>query len=141
MIAQCDTFFNCRLGRLKLREFADGSGQLIVYHRPDTLEPTQSDYRVYPTTEPESLKEALSMALGCCGTVVKKRHLFMVDRTRVPIDEVESLGYFLELEVVLEPDETESTGILEAERLMELLGFKRCDLISGAYVDRMIAES
>ncbi|HVQ05811.1 MAG TPA: adenylate cyclase, partial [Burkholderiaceae bacterium] len=33
LIAQDDTFFAVPHGRLKLREFADGSAELIHYHR------------------------------------------------------------------------------------------------------------
>ena len=36
LIVQDDTFFAVPIGRLKLREFADGSAELIHYHRPDT---------------------------------------------------------------------------------------------------------
>ncbi len=32
-IPQDDTFFRCAAGRLKLRCFADGSGELIFYNR------------------------------------------------------------------------------------------------------------
>lgn len=38
-IAQDDTFFRVPQGRLKLREFADGTAQLIHYHRPDAEGP------------------------------------------------------------------------------------------------------
>ncbi|MBP1602335.1 MAG: adenylate cyclase, partial [Bacteroidetes bacterium] len=32
-IVQDDTFFNCAAGRLKLRAFPDGRGELIFYRR------------------------------------------------------------------------------------------------------------
>lgn len=140
LIAQRDTFFNSTSGRLKLREFADGTGQLISYHRPDTLEPTQCDYSIYQTDAPETLKQTLTMTLGCCGAVVKKRLLFILGRTRVHIDEVEGLGNFLELEVVLEPSDTEADGVSEAESLMHTLKVEPDDLLRGAYVD-MIMET
>ena len=38
-IFQTDTFFTCATGRLKLREFGDGSGELIFYRRADTAAP------------------------------------------------------------------------------------------------------
>lgn len=134
-IVQRDTFFNCTTGRLKLREFGDGSGQLISYLRQNALEPTQSEYAIYRTQTPEVLRETLSMTSGLRGEVKKIRHLFMSDRTRIHIDIVEGLGEFLELEVVLAPGEDESKGIQETHTLMDRLGVSESDLISGAYID------
>jgi len=42
--------------------------------------------------------------------------------TRIHVDDVEGLGHFLELEVVLEPGEDENAGVKEAETLMGRLG-------------------
>ena len=44
LIAQDDTFFTVPHGRLKLREFEDGSAELIHYHRPDHGDTRASDY-------------------------------------------------------------------------------------------------
>ena len=38
IIEQDDTYFSAPHGRLKLRQFADGSAELIHYQRPDTGE-------------------------------------------------------------------------------------------------------
>ena len=39
VINQIDTFFVVPSGRLKVRQFADGSGELISYTRPDQAGP------------------------------------------------------------------------------------------------------
>jgi adenylate cyclase class IV len=44
VIAQDDTFFACAHGRLKLRDFGDGTGELIHYRRADATGPKLSDY-------------------------------------------------------------------------------------------------
>ena len=75
------------------------------------------------------------MAYGEAGRVRKLRTLFIVGRTRIHLDVVETLGHFLELEVVLGADESIEEGIAEANRVMELLGVQRSQLIEGAYVD------
>ncbi len=42
VLRQEDTFFPSPKGRLKLRRFADGTGELIFYQRPDTSEPEKN---------------------------------------------------------------------------------------------------
>ncbi|HEK85562.1 MAG TPA: CYTH domain-containing protein, partial [Candidatus Aminicenantes bacterium] len=55
--------------------------------------------------------------------------------TRLHLDQVEGLGDFLELEVVLHPGQTEAEGQAIAYELMEKLGLKQEDLIDRAYID------
>ena len=49
LIYQEDTFFNCSVSRLKLRTIPNGAGELIYYEREDRVEPTESEYILYPT--------------------------------------------------------------------------------------------
>jgi adenylate cyclase class IV len=53
----------------------------------------------------------------------------------VHLDRVESLGHFLELEVVLTEGESAAAGAKEARALMTALGIADDQLIDGAYVD------
>ncbi|MNK17722.1 CYTH domain protein [compost metagenome] len=139
VIAQDDTFFACASGRLKLRAFADGSGELIFYRRADDTGPKESFYIVSPTNSPDTLREALVLAYGATGRVKKHRTVFMAGRTRIHLDRVEDLGEFLELEVVLREDESAQAGMEEAHTLMAGLGIAPGQLLSGAYVD-LLAE-
>jgi predicted adenylyl cyclase CyaB len=134
-IFQDDTFFCCNGGRLKLRAFSDSAGELIFYRRADMPGPKESFYVRSPTSEPNSLREALSLAYGVAGRVVKQRTLFLVGRTRVHLDRVRDLGEFLELEVVLRDDEPTEVGTHEAHELMACLGVDSGQFIEGAYVD------
>ena len=134
-IAQDDTFFRCPEGRLKLRAFPDGNGQLIFYRRPDTGGPKTSFYSIAPVQNADSMRETLTLALGQAGRVRKQRTLYLVGRTRVHIDRVEELGDFVELEVVLEEGEQEVEGVREAEELLEKLGIPQSALVGRAYVD------
>jgi predicted adenylyl cyclase CyaB len=134
-IAQDDTFFRCPQGRLKLRAFSRDEGELIFYRRADQEGPKESFYLRTPTAAPDSLREALSLAYGVVGRVRKRRTLFLVGRTRIHLDRVEDLGEFLELEVVLNDDESAAVGVHEAEELMARLGIERSQLIDRAYVD------
>ena len=134
-ITQDDTFFRCESGRLKLRAFSATEGELIFYRRANQHGPKESFYIRTPTPSPESLREALSLAYGEVGRVVKRRTLYLLGRTRVHLDRVEQLGQFLELEVVLEENEPSEVGVREAHSLMAQLGIEPSQLIETAYVD------
>jgi len=134
-IAQDDTFFRCETGRLKLRAFSATEGELIFYRRADAQGPKESFYVRTPTSTPDSLRECLSLAYGRVGRVVKHRTLYLVGRTRVHLDQVEGLGHFMELEVVLDETEPVEVGVEEAHALMARLGVQPSQLVETAYVD------
>lgn len=134
-IIQDDTFFECAAGKLKLRAFSQGEGELIFYRRADQQGPKESFYLRTPTSDPAALREVLTLAYGQVGRVQKQRRLFLVGRTRIQLDRVAGLGDFLELEVVLEDDEQTEVGVREANELMARLGVDSSQLVEGAYVD------
>jgi len=134
-IIQDDTFFACMTGRLKLRAFPDGNGELIFYRRANQQGPKESFYVLSQTSSPETLRETLAQAYGQVGRVEKHRTLFIVGRTRVHLDQVKDLGHFLELEVVLREGESPEAGVQEAYELMATLGVEKSQLVEGAYVD------
>ena len=140
-IAQDDTFFVCANGRLKLRDFGDGSGELIHYQRADTAGPKLSDYVRVPTSEPAALREALGRVQGVLGRVRKTRWLLLAGPTRIHLDRVEGLGDFLELEVVLRDDQSEAEGVAMADALLQALGVSPTQRLAGAYLDLMLAGS
>jgi len=135
LLEQEDTFFFSPRGRLKLRTFAGGRGELIAYERPDAAGPKTSSYEIVPVEDPPRMKAALAAALGVRGVVRKRRTLLLAGRTRIHLDEVEGLGDFLELEVVLREGEEPAAGEAEAERLLEALGVPGEERVSGAYLD------
>jgi len=140
VIKQVDVFFNCENGRLKLRIFTSGMGDLIYYQRPDQSGPKTSTYSISKTTEPEKLQSVLEQSLGVRAIVRKTRHLYMVGRTRIHLDSVEDLGDFIELEVVLGHSEKVSDGKREAENLMTILNIDRTSLIDSAYIDLLTTQ-
>ena len=134
-IRQEDTFFTAAHGRLKLRQLSPDDGELISYERPDEPGPTESRYRVSKTNDPEGLCAILRSALGEEGVVRKVRHLFLVGQTRIHLDQVEGLGHFVELEVVLRDGQSSKEGAKVAQDLMTRLGIQAQDLLDKAYVD------
>ncbi|MDL1911000.1 CYTH domain-containing protein [Chloroflexi bacterium CFX6] len=141
VIPQEDVFFNVPQGRLKLRLLAPDRGQLIYYTRPDREGPKRSDYHISYTSDPESLKRVLELAYGLRGVVKKTRYLYLVGQTRVHLDDVQGLGQFMELEVVLREGQGDDEGQEIAEGLMTSLGVERSDLLEGAYMDLLEKSS
>lgn len=133
-VRQRDTFFSVPRGRLKLRE-TDSACELIYYDRSDQSEPAVSEYIILPLEDGETHRHLLEASLGIRGVVSKNRMVYHLDQTRIHIDEVDGLGLFIELEVVLTPGQSISEGEKEASRIMNLLNIRPEDLLPGAYID------
>lgn len=134
-IRQQDTFFVTPRGRLKLRELEGHPAQLIYYERPDQDGPKRSDYQVLETGDADGLKSMLARAYGIRGVVRKTRYLYLAGQTRIHVDDVEGLGRFMELEVMLRPGQTDADGQGVARALMHDLGVEADDLLEEAYMD------
>lgn len=130
-----DTYFFCDDGRLKLRINSNGSSELIFYRRENSIKPKVSQYWRRPIKESEVVLKSLERSHGIRGTIKKKRMVFFVGQTRIHLDEVENLGLFTELEVVLEPYQNSEYGIQTSQKLMSLLKIHQYDLISKSYID------
>lgn len=135
VIPQEDIFFHTPRGRLKLRLLHGRQGQLIYYTRPDREGPKRSDYHISYTPDPENLRRVLELAYGVRGIVRKTRYLYRVGQTRIHLDDVEGLGQFVELEVVMRPGQPDGEGQAIAEALMSSLGVEKSDLLEGSYMD------
>ncbi len=134
-LQQEDTFFASPHGRLKLRSFPDGSGELIYYKRADKTGPKQSKYWISKTQDAHCLRLMLNNALGIVGVVRKTRELFLVGQTRIHLDDVEGLGMFAELEVVMQAGQSIEEATSISMQLMRKLNIEEADLIECAYMD------
>jgi predicted adenylyl cyclase CyaB len=135
VIHQEDFFFNCDGARLKLRILASDHGELIRYERADVADIRRSRYLIARTADPQILLDILTQTLGRAGVVKKARALYRVGQTRVHVDQVEGLGDFLELEVVLRPGQSDAEGELIAEQLLREFAIDKPQLVAVAYVD------
>ena len=134
-LTQRDTYFRCPEGRLKLRELGGGRSELIWYRREDSAGSKRSEYLVTAVADAKGLRDLLDRACGAIQVVEKTRRLFLVGQTRVHLDDVQGLGSFMELEVVLRDGQPEAEGHAIAADLMRRLGIAAADLIEGAYAD------
>ena len=69
---QIDTYFNCKMGRLKLRE-GNIEHHLIHYDREDQSGPKKSIVTLYRPEPDSTLKVILTKSLGILVVVDKKR--------------------------------------------------------------------
>ena len=139
-LQQRDTFFRCGNGRLKLRELETGASELIFYDRANVTGAKLSDYEIAQVADSDALRHVLRRALGVTQVVEKTRLLYLVGQTRVHLDSVVGLGDFLELEVVLRPDQSPAEGQIIAANLMRRLRIHDSDLIATAYADMLSAS-
>ncbi len=135
VLDQRDTFFAVPRGRLKLRVLAPDACELIYYERPDDAGAKVSEYYIVRSSDPETFLKVLSAALEIRGVVAKRRFLYRIGRGRVHLDDVEGLGTFMELEVVLDEGQSSEEGHAIAGKLLEDLEIGETDRVSGAYID------
>jgi predicted adenylyl cyclase CyaB len=137
LFRQVDTYFRIPEGRLKLREKsgAEKGAELIFYSRPDVTGPKPCDYEIAPVDEPHKLKGLLAEALGIRTVVSKSRKVFLFENARIHIDQVDGLGSFLEIEVVMAADAPDDTGESLMHQLMEALAIDPEDLLDCSYCD------
>lgn len=144
VLEQKDTYFDAGdAAYLKLREELDSEdGQpgasLIAYRRGRSAKPRPSDIRLACVDDGAELAETLGHALGVLVVVNKTRRLYFRGQTRIHLDQVERLGAFLELEVVLEPGQSEPDGMEIAHDLIERLGVGDAEAQTDSYRDLLL---
>lgn len=146
---QKDIFFGCGLSqtnRLKLRYLNkdetpsvmdENKAVLILYNRNDQKDAKLSNYILHGTDSAKSLHKILEEVVGVRGQVLKERRVFIYGQTRIHLDCVEGLGYFLEFEVCMRKGQEISDGERVAEELLEVFQIKNSDLIEHAYFDML----
>lgn len=141
-LRQEDTFFTCDNGRLKLRqEEGANEAELIFYARENISGPRASQYLRYPVTNPTQLREVLAASMGIMGQVNKKRTLFWIGNARIHLDDVVGLvGGYLEIEVVLDEEDSLEDGMATMSALMKRLHIDSSQLVADAYVDLLAIQ-
>lgn len=109
---QVDTYYRITSGRLKRREIwvlGNDPGtpgvpevEIIFYERPNTLSTKLSQFKIY--SEQQALERFGREPLPIWLAVKKTRTLYMLESTRIHLDEVEGLGWFLEFEYLISRD-------------------------------------
>lgn len=87
------------------------------------------------------MEQILEKSMGSKGKVQKERYLFIHDGTRIHLDNVDQLGYFLEFEAVLAPEETVESGEKRLHDLLKVFNIPKENLIQGAYMDEILKDA
>jgi len=130
---QIDTYFNVPKGRLKLRE-VEGKpyAQLIYYERENIATPKKSEVFILEISNPEEFKEKTEKILGVKSVVDKVREVYVYRETKIHLDSVKRLGFFIEFEKeTLESEIEETRSFLE--KLMKKLEIRWENLIKSSY--------
>lgn len=136
---QVDTYFVVRNGRLKLRE-GQLENFLIFYARPDRKMPKESAVTLYEVVGNDSLKDVLTAALDVAIVVDKRREIYRIGNVKFHIDEVVSLGTFVEIEA--KGEHSKDTKVLDEQcvSFMQLLGIEQADLVEASYGDMILSK-
>jgi adenylate cyclase class 2 len=135
---QTDTYFIVPHGRLKLRQ-GSIENNLIYYERNDQPGPKQSDFQLVPVADGAPLKALLTKALGVKVVVAKKREIWFIDNVKFHIDELDSLGDFVEIEASNKnADIPVATLHEQCNRYMQAVGIRDEDLVFNSYSDMLL---
>ena len=87
--------------------------------------------------EARETEALLDAALGTLVRVIKSRHVLLYSATRIHLDQVESLGRFVELETVLR-GQSEEEAQAEQELVKQALGLNRREPVAFSYSDLLL---
>ena len=141
-LAQTDTYFRIRPGRLKLRHTRSGPVEryeLIHYRRWNRPAARTSQYELLPIADGPRALDFFTAALGVLVRVDKERTLYVKDNLRIHLDEVTGLGRFLEFELGVTPVHPIEACRARIRELEELFGITAGDLVRVSYSDLLLA--
>ncbi len=96
VLIQKDIYYKIDKGLLKLR-IENGKQTLIFYNRNESSAKRWSDYFLLDISN-QNAEDFLEKFLQPIVVVKKRRELYLYNNTRIHLDKVKNLGYFLELE-------------------------------------------
>jgi len=138
---QRDTYFNCKNGRLKIRNIDHKKFELISYNRPNKINEKISTYEIFSINPEEinSVQSSMNRKFGERVIVEKRRDLWIYKNTRVHLDKVIKLGKFLELETAI--GKNLKSAKAEFKKLFDLLNLKKYKKQEYSYSDLLLEKS
>jgi len=138
---QIDTYFKTSHGRLKLRA-GNIENTLIFYKRKNISGPKDSFVKLEKLSRNNNIKEILSASNEVLVEVDKKREIAFIDNIKFHIDEVKSLGSFVEIEAIdISGDIGREMLLKQCNEFIELFGITDEDFINCSYSDLLLLKS
>lgn len=86
------------------------------------------------------MRHALADTLGIKAIVTKRRRLFIWEDVRIHLDEVESLGSFIEFEAIASPESDLSPETKRVRHLRDAFEIAPGDIVGSSYCDLLSAD-
>ena len=123
----------------------NGRCEVIYYERKDEKGPILSRYFRKDVPVPSKTRRELEQRYGIKNTVKKIRQLYLLNDViphgaRVHWDNVENLGDFVEIEILVDSPRLTNRGKHAARKLMALLHISVDDVVDTAYEDLLAAK-
>ena len=114
---------------------------LFWYDRPDKAYTNESKIVLSALPTNHGLEPVLSSTIEVAVVVSNVRKVFDWNGTRVHLDDVESLGSFLEFEQTLSREDSTSSANAELRAMLEQLEIPFDALQAGSYSDLLLLRS
>jgi adenylate cyclase class 2 len=135
---QIDTYFNAKIGRLKLRE-GNIENSLINYDRENLSGAKESQIILYQHEPNIALKDILKRQLGVKIIVDKKRKIYFIDNVKFHFDIVENLGTFIEVEAIDDKEQYTTEELKElCDKYFAFFELTEQNIIDKSYSDLMM---
>jgi predicted adenylyl cyclase CyaB len=138
---QTDTYFDVAHGRLKLRQ-GNIENNLIFYNRPNQSGPKQSNFDLVRVEDSDALRDILEKAIGIKVVVYKKREIYCIENVKFHLDELETLGHFVEIEASNKMHAIDVSKLHEqCAYYIKKFGIEDADLLNVSYSDMVLGEA
>lgn len=141
ILEQTDTYFNVDDGRLKLREEDNSSSSqayFIRYYRKNVSSDKESVYHCYPVADVEEFWKIFASALTQEIVVKKNRELYLYKHARIHLDEVEGLGKFVEIEVLIRDEQEQTDSKTLMDELISMLNIRDAEVCAPGYRELLL---
>lgn len=140
ILHQRDVYFDISPGRLKLRSINNTIHQLIYYKRSNRATAKYSNYYISEISHPKNVEKILSDIYSVKVIVSKSRRLYLWQNVRIHVDNVYSLGKFIEFEIICNTILQENESLKKMKYLKEIFNIKNSDVLSSSYSDMILKK-
>lgn len=140
---QIDTYFQVCKGRLKIREIEGQVNADIIFYERSNIPKIKKSYTLLVQVQPaDTAKELLAIFFPTKVVVDKIREIYILEKTRIHLDQVAYLGTFIEFE---QPTLDETNEINKNKSFLSALcrklDIKKEDLESFSYADLLLEKA